>query len=105
MIVRTWTAHTAPDRVSAYQDKVREVVLPHLRAVSGYLGSHFLRRDVNGQVEILVLTYWDSMEAIQSLAGDDPTRAYVPPEIAATLARYDDVAVHYDVMIDDKLPR
>ena len=104
MIVRTWTAHTTPDRESAYLDEVRKVVLPHLRTVSGYLGSHFLRRSANGKLEILVLTYWESMEAVRLLAGEEPTRAYMPPEIAATLERYDHEAVHYDVVIHDSVP-
>jgi heme-degrading monooxygenase HmoA len=104
MVVRTWTAHTTPDRESAYLDKVREVVLPHLRTVSGYLGSHFLRRSADSELEILVLTYWESMEAVRALAGEEPTKAYMPPEIAATLERYDHEAVHYDVMIDDPAP-
>ncbi len=74
MIVRTWTAHTTPDRESAYLDEVRKVVLPHLRTVSGYLGSHFLRRSANGKLEILVLTYWESMEAVRSLVGEEPNK-------------------------------
>ena len=101
MIVRTWTAHTTPDRELAYLEQVREVVLPHLREIPGYLGSRFLRRHTKGEVEFLVLTYWESMAAVEALSGGDSSQAYLPPEIAATLERFDHEALQFEVLLDD----
>ena len=35
------------------------------------------------------------------IPGADEARAYMPPEIAATLSSYDDTSDHYEVLIDD----
>lgn len=101
MIARTWTAQVSPRNESAYLDTVRAVVLPSLRAMKGYRGARFLRQLRDGSVDILVITFWESMEAVVSLTGGEPSRAYVPPEIAATLERFDSSASHYDVTIGD----
>lgn len=104
MIIRSWTADTTPEREAAYLEQVRTVVLPHLRKVPGYLGSQFLRKHGTENVQILVHTYWTSMEAVAALAGENSSTAYLPQEIAATLDRYDPEAIHYELMIEDKTP-
>ncbi len=101
MIARTWTARATPEGAVAYLKKVREMELPHFRSVPGYRGCRFMQRDDDGAVEILVVTFWESMDAVRAFAGDEPTRAHLPPEIMATLDRYDETSVHYEVAIDD----
>jgi hypothetical protein len=76
------------------------MVLPHFENAAGYLGSKFLRRFVDDEVEILVLTFWESMETARGLAGDDKAQVYVPPEIAATLDRFDQEVALYEVLIE-----
>lgn len=105
MIVRTWTARTTLDRESSYLEKVKAIVLPHLQAVNGYLGSQFLRRRDGDRIDIIVLTYWGSMEAAKLLSGDKTDHIYLPPEIEATLEDYDDHALHFDVLVDDLINR
>jgi len=101
MIVRTWVAHTTPDRESAYLEKAKQIALPHLQSVEGYLGAHFLKRPVDNKLEILVITYWESIQALKSLTGDDLAGVYLPSEIASTLVSYDNEAFNYDCIIDD----
>jgi heme-degrading monooxygenase HmoA len=84
-----------------YLAQVRAVVLPHLRTFSGYKGAHFAKREVEEGLEILVMTYWESIEAVRAFAGDEETHAYMPPEIAATLTSYDTSSDHYEVLIAD----
>jgi heme-degrading monooxygenase HmoA len=106
MIVRTWSATTSLAREAQYIRTVKGVVLPRFEKADGYLASSFLRREVPGGIRYLVLTYWESMAAVRKLAGDDPTRAYVPAEIAATLDDYDRTADHHEVVIQHgALPR
>ena len=102
MIARTWSARVTPDNEAAYLRTVRDVVLPELRAAAGYEGAHFLRRAEEGTVHILVVTYWTSMAAAEALGGGaDPSKAYVPPEIAALLSSFDGVVEHFEVAVDD----
>lgn len=101
MIARTWKAQALPNAEPDYLETVRSLVLPNLRAIPGYRGAQFLRRPREGKIEILVVTYWDSMEALQTLTDGDPTLAYVPQEVAAVLDRFDVSASNYELMIDD----
>jgi hypothetical protein len=100
VVVRTWKAYTSAARLPAYEATVRKIVLPHFANVPGCLGSKFLHRCIDDEVEILVLTFWESMETARGLAGDDKAQVYVPPEIAATLDRYDQEVALYEVLVE-----
>ncbi len=105
MVLRTWTATTKGDREEQYLRTVREQVLPHLANVPGYLGAFFSRRPVGDDWEYLVISCWESMDAVRALAGADPDRAYVPPEIQATLDRWDASVDNLDVVIAHETDR
>lgn len=95
MIARLWRgrARTAKD-ADAYQRHVTTRVLPELKGIPGHRSAQVLRR----KEEFLVITYWESMDAIRRFAGEDPERAVVEPEARAVLAEFDDVVRHYEVM-------
>jgi heme-degrading monooxygenase HmoA len=98
MIARVWrgVARDAAD-ADAYLRHLRAGVLPALAAIEGYRDVRVLRRAARGRVEFLVLTFWDSMEAIRRFAGEDLERAVVEPEARAVLAEYDAFVRHYEV--------
>jgi hypothetical protein len=102
MIVRTWKATVSTSREGYYFDKVKEQVLPALRAVPGYRGAQFLRRSLDVRVEIMVLTYWESMESVEALTGGDPSTAYLPTDVVAILESFDAGATHYEAVISDE---
>ena len=98
-IARLWrgVADTAAG-ARAYEDHVTAKVLPSLAAIPGYRGAKVLKRtSERGEVEFLVMTLWDSMEAIRRFAGDHPESAVVEPEAREVLSDYDDFVRHYDV--------
>lgn len=104
MIVRTWSATTNREKDGQYRRTVEEVVLPRFERARGYRGALFLRKDLGSAWRYVVLTYWDSMEAVRALVGDDPTHAYVPAEIRATLDQCDETAEHFEVVIQHGTP-
>ena len=56
------------------------------------------RREVEDGTEFQVVTLWRSLEDIKTFAGDDVTRAVVPPAAQALMVRCDDRAVHYEIV-------
>ncbi len=100
MIARQWKGYATEDRAVAYADHLRDGVLPQLRALSGFRGASLARRAVGSEVELLVTTRWDSMEAVRAFAGDRPEIAVVEPAARAVLARFDETVAHYEVMLD-----
>jgi heme-degrading monooxygenase HmoA len=101
VIARVWSAQTRRDQVPAYADHLREHVLPLLGGVEGYLGARLWQREVDENVEIVVVTQWSSLDAIQGFAGDEIELAVVAGEAAALLSSFDDRVRHYELVIED----
>ena len=50
------------------------------RSTAENLGSMVLQRQVDGGVEVTVLSLWDDLEAIRRFAGDEPEVGVYSPE-------------------------
>jgi heme-degrading monooxygenase HmoA len=101
MIARVWSARTTPAQAPAYAEHLRAHVVPALRRVAGYAGMKLLERPLPGAVEVVVITFWQSAEAVRGFAGDDPEQAVVADEAAALLTDFDRRVRHYEVLADD----
>jgi len=77
VIARLWHGWTIPENADAYEQLLREHVLPGIGRIEGYHGAYVLRRD----------------------AGDDPTLAVVPPEARQLLERFDQRSEHYETRV------
>src|SRR5258708_34754900 len=102
MIAGVGSGGTMPERPPAYVEHLRTQVLPTLRTVDGYAGALLLERADAGAVEIEVITFWHSLDAIQGFAGTDLERAVVADEAAALLTQFDRRVKHYEVAVEDK---
>ena len=98
MIVRAWKAEALSQNVEAYARHFREAVLPELEEISGHTGAYLLRRDTGTQVELVVLTLWESMDAVKRFAGVPPERAVVEPAAQAVLERFDETVKHFEIV-------
>ncbi len=96
MINRVWHGWTTPGNAARYEEMVTAEVLPSHEPLPGYRGAYLLRRETGDEVEFVVITRWESYDAIRGFAGADYDRATIPPEAEALLARFDARAVHYD---------
>jgi len=95
MIARLWRGLAGtPAGADAYQQHVTGKVLPALRGIEGHRGARVLRREQ----EFIVVTFWESMDAIRKFAGADPEQAVVEPEARAVLVEYDERVRHYEVV-------
>jgi heme-degrading monooxygenase HmoA len=98
MIARLWRGVASTSvNADAYQRHVTMRVFPSLAAIQGHCGARVLRREHGGRVEFVVMTLWDSMEAVRRFAGDNPEAAVVEPEARAVLSDYDNFVRHYEV--------
>jgi heme-degrading monooxygenase HmoA len=98
MVIREWRGRTDPSRADAYPKHFRDNVLPELRGIAGFVGAHLARRKTGDKLEFLVLTRWQSMEAIHAFAGDHVDTAVVEPGAAAALTDFDAQVRHYEVV-------
>ena len=98
MIIREWRGRALPGRSDAYSRHFRDSVLPELQSIPGFLGAHLCQRQMGDSVEFLVLTRWQSMDAIRSFAGQSVDKAVVEPGAVAALTDFDDRVQHYIVI-------
>jgi heme-degrading monooxygenase HmoA len=101
MIARFWSAQTTDAQAPAYVEHLRAQVLPALRKLDGYGGALLLERPAHDSVEIIVLTFWRSLDAISEFAESDLEGAVVAEEAAALLTWFDRRVRHYEVVMQD----
>ena len=100
-IARIWSARATRENWSAYEDHFAENVLPELREIDGCVCANLLKRDTGNEIEITVITMWESWEAIEAFAGADREVAVVAPNAAALLIDYDRRVRHMEVALSD----
>jgi heme-degrading monooxygenase HmoA len=98
MIARIWRGQAPPTKAAAYYRHFTANVVPHLKEISGYKGAYLLRRAVEGNVEFIALTLWESIESIKGFAGPNPDMAIVEPEARAVLSSFDEFVNQYEVV-------
>jgi heme-degrading monooxygenase HmoA len=101
MIARTWHGTATLAKAEAYRNHFTTKVVPHLKDLAGHQGAYLLQREVEGRVEFLAVTLWDSIEAIRQFSGPDPERATVEPEGRAALLSFDEFARNYELAYND----
>jgi len=100
MIIREWRARARLSLAHAYPKYFESGVLPELARIPGFLGASLSQRRTGETMEFLVLTRWESIEAIRAFAGADLEKAVVEPAAQAALASFDNHVRHYEVLKD-----
>lgn len=101
MIARIWTARTTRTQAPAYAEHLRAHVFAGLGGIDGFVRALLLQRDVAEDVEVQVITFWRSFDAIRAFAGPDAGAAVVTETAAALLTDYDRRAKHFHVVLGD----
>jgi heme-degrading monooxygenase HmoA len=98
MIARTWRGRSTTEKADDYLHHFKTDVVRNLKGTPGNRGAHLLRRTVDGEVEFLALTFWDSIDAIKKFSGDNPEVAHIEPEGRAALCEFDEFARNYQIV-------
>ena len=98
MIARTWTGATRTEDADAYLDYLHATGISEYRATPGNRGVLALRRMLDDRAEFLLVTLWDSEDAVRRFAGDVIDRAIFYPEDARYLVARDERVRHYQVV-------
>lgn len=97
MIARTWHGAVPADKGDAYHAYLLETGVPDYEATPGNRGVTVLRRAEGDVVHFLLITLWESLDAIRAFAGDDVERARYYPEDEAFLLELEPTVTHYEV--------
>lgn len=98
MIARRWTARASgQEQADGYVAHFDGAVRPQLEGTDGFRGATLERIQHDHDVEIVVVTRWETMEAIAAFAGEDVDLAVVAPEARAVLLEFDDRVRHIEL--------
>jgi heme-degrading monooxygenase HmoA len=64
----------------AYYSYLEQTGLKEYKSTEGFKDALVLTREIGEETEYILLTLWDSMEAVKNFAGPEPERAVYYPE-------------------------
>lgn len=106
MISRHWRGIAKAGLANDYVQHLHSETLPQLSRIPGFVGGSILRRKVRRGIEFLVVTNWNSIEAIERFSGGDTEEAVVPEKVREMMVDYDRTVRHYEVSaLDGGEPR
>jgi heme-degrading monooxygenase HmoA len=95
VIARVWRGRGSADGIRRYcHEHFEPVVLPALRNLPGFVAAEVLAADD----EVVVVTRWESLDAVRRFAGADYETAVVEPVVAELLDSFDQRVRHYTVL-------
>lgn len=97
-LARLWRGATKAEDADAYLAYLHETGIAEYRRTPGNRGVIVLRRIANGRAEFLLITLWESEEAVRVFAGDDMERAVFYPEDDRFLVARDERVDHFEVL-------
>ena len=98
MIARLWHGITPRSKADEYLAYLNKTGLADYQATEGNLGVQLLRRIEGEQAHFLIITMWESLEAIKRFAGEDVEKARYYPEDQDILLEFEEKVIHYEVM-------
>ena len=100
-ILRTWRGWTTAADARPYVDYLAQTGYRGLRRTSGNLGVLGLLKIENGRAEHVVMSLWESEEAIRRFAGDEIGRAVFYPDDDDFLVEKEEHVDHFEVVFEE----
>jgi heme-degrading monooxygenase HmoA len=98
MIARLWHGITLAAKADKYVDYLNETGVQDYRSTEGNLGVQLLRRIEGEHAHFLIITFWESVDAIKKFAGEEYEKARYYPEDQNFLLEFEEKVVHYEVL-------
>jgi heme-degrading monooxygenase HmoA len=97
-IARLWRGSTTVEDADRYLDYLRATGLAEYAGTAGHRETITLRRRHDGRAEFLLVSLWDSMDAVRAFAGADPERAVFYPDDERFLVERDEQVTHFEIV-------
>jgi len=97
-ISRHWRGIAKLEEADHYIHHLRNDTFPKLARIEGFIKASILRRPLGEGTEFLIVTTWQSIEAVRKFTGESAETAVVPPSVQAMMVEYDREVAHYEVV-------
>jgi len=101
MIARVWRGATRAEDAEAYLEYLHRTGHAEYRRIPGHRRTVTLRRIDGERAEFVILSFWDSLDAVRAFAGSDVGEAVFYAEDDRYLVERDDRVAHFDVVYED----
>jgi heme-degrading monooxygenase HmoA len=100
MISRQSRGVAKPQEAANYIRHLEDETFPQLARLAGFRSATILHRPVASGIEFLIVTTWESIDAIRQFAGESVDQAVVPDRVRAMMVEYDITVTHYEIASD-----
>ena len=97
MIARIWRGAVRQEDGDFYEQYIRETGVAEYKATAGNLGVTMMRRQVGDRTEFMLLSLWESLDAVKAFAGEDYEKGVYYPEDDRYLVERDEKSSHWEV--------
>lgn len=98
MVARIWHGRTLTAKADDYEKYLQATGVKKILATEGNHGVEVLRRTDGPKTDFIVMSYWESMDAVKRFAGADYQKAVVMPRDAEFLIEVEPGVAHYEVV-------
>jgi hypothetical protein len=100
MVCRMWHGWTSLKNADAYDSYLKNELFPHVKQElepRGYRGFHVLRVNRGREAEFVTMVWFESLEAVQSFAGEHYETPVISDKALKLLSHYDSRSEHYQL--------
>ena len=97
MIARIWRGAVRQEDGDVYEQYIRDTGVAEYKATAGNLGVTMMRREVGDRTEFMLLSLWESLDAVKAFAGEDYEKGVFYPEDDRYLVERDEKSSHWEV--------
>lgn len=101
-IARIWRGRTLAAKADEYEAYLFASGITQVRQTPGNLGVTVLRRADGKQTEFLVISIWESIEAVQRFAGKDYQKAVILDRDREYLIEVEPTVRHYEIEKEER---
>jgi heme-degrading monooxygenase HmoA len=103
-IARIWKGRTLAAKASEYEAYLLANGVTKIRATPGNQGVRVLSRAEGDRTEFVVISFWESLDAVKKFAGEDYQKAVILPKDREYLIEVEPNVVHYQVVPEERKP-
>lgn len=102
VIARIWRGRTLAAKADEYEKYLNASGISKVLATPGNLGVQMLRRADGDKAEFVVISFWESIDAVKRFAGADYQKAVILEKDRDYLIEVEPNVLHYDVVREER---
>jgi heme-degrading monooxygenase HmoA len=100
VVARVWHGQTLTNKADEYYKYLTEAGIKKIQSIPGNVGTQVFRRTDGRITEFIVISYWNSRDAIRAFAGNDIEQVHPLPKDNQYLIEPETKVKHFDVLLN-----